>query len=319
MTMKLKNIIILLSAALMVLPSCHKKDEKTTTTPDLDGSLYFNLPMFVDQGETFTLIPKGASNPTTGNVGYCWYNSWKTGRDTVKRETGIGDGSWTVTVPSKTGTYTISCMAFANGYANMTSSKAFTVVDPSLNGSLKGAGYQVDSVKFTDPRDGNVYFLATAGGKVWMQNNLYFKGLGASYENSVAMDPIMGRLYNWKEAVSACPQGWHLPTDAEFAALAENAGSLMADVTFNDSKMWTFWPQVKITNASKFSAIPAGYAIDQEGSRKYTGTNKYAVFWTADNDEDSGVYRYIYVDKNIVYSAYGDKDSFLASVRCVKD
>ena len=331
--MKIKSFILIFSAAaMMALPSCHKKDEETEVDPYLDGSLSFTLPLFITKGEIVTLTPVGASNPT-GGVGYYWYSSWDDKRDTVKRESDIGDGSWTVTLPSETGTYSITGSAFAKGYSNLSYTRAFTLVDPSLDGSVKGAGYQKDSVTFTDPRDGGLYYLATAGGNIWMQNNLYFTGSGVSYENSPSMDVISGRLYNWNEAVEACPDGWHLPSDSDFAALAGTtgeeysagqiftgaAGSLMTDATFNEGKMWTFWPEVKITNTTKFSAIPFGYAIDQEGSRKFTGTNKYAVFWTSDNDEDTGVYRYIYMDKNNVYTANGDKESFLAFVRCVKD
>lgn len=330
MKMKIKRFILILSAAALVaLPSCHKKDKETEADPYLDGSLSFSMPLFVLQKQVLTLTPKGASNPT-GGVGYYWYNSWTEKRDTVKRENETGDGSWTVTMPSEVGTYTVSAAAFATGYTSLSAYKEFVVVDPALEGSLKGAGYQKDSVTFTDPRDGGLYYLATAGGNVWMQNNLHYSGSGVSYENSGAMDKIAGRLYTWNEAVEACPEGWHLPSDAEFAALAGEdfsagqiftgaAGNLMTDARFNDLKMWTFWPEVKITNSTRFSAIPFGYAIDQEGINRFTGTNKYAVFWTSDNDEDTGVYRYIYMDKNNIYPSDGDKESFRASVRCVKD
>ena len=318
--MKIRSIILILSTvALTVLPACHKDDDETTTNPYLNGTLDFVMPSYVLQGEDFHLIPKGASHPSGGGVGYVWYCSWITGRDTVKTENGIGDGSWDVSVPEALGTYNITVMAFATDYSSLTTSHAFTVVDPAINGSLKGAGYQIDSVKFTDPRDGGIYFLATAGGKVWMQNNLYYSNSGVSYEYSSAMDKIAGRMYNWYEAMEACPEGWHLPSDAEFAALTGSAGEMMADVTLNDNKMWTFWPNVVISNKVKFSAAPFGYAIDQEGNQKYAGTNSYATFWTSDNDGDAGLYRYIYVSKDSIFSAFGDKESFRASVRCVRN
>ncbi|MBO6248259.1 MAG: hypothetical protein J6N54_05555 [Bacteroidales bacterium] len=330
--MKLRSIILILStAAMTVLTACHKeKDSSSTVSPYLDGTLKFSMSLFALPGQEFSLTPSGASNPSGEGVGYCWYCSWITERDTVKTPTGVGDGSWSFTAPESTGTYTVHLMAFAPNYSALNTSQSFTVVDPSLNGSLKGAGYQADSVKFIDPRDGATYYLATTGGKVWMQNNLYFTGKGVSYEYSPAMDKIAGRLYNWNEAKEACPEGWHLPSDAEFTAMVGSsvekgetvvgsAGDLMADVTFNDAKMWTFWPEVKISNKAKFSAAPFGYAVDQDGAQKYYGTNSYAAFWTSDSEGDAGLYRYIYVSKNNIYSAWGDKQSFRASVRCVKD
>ena len=163
-----------------------------------------------------------------------------------------------------------------------------------------------------------------------MQNNLSYQESGVSYGYCSAVDPIFGKLYTWNEAIKACPDGWHLPSDADFVALTGTeagrgetiygaAGSLMADAYLLGNKMWTYWPDVKITNKSKFSALPIGYAIDREDSQHYVGINDYAVFWTSDEDGESAFYRYIYEDKDNLYSSKGSKDYFRASVRCVKD
>ena len=45
----------------------------------------------------------------------------------------------------------------------------------------------------------------------------------------------------------------------------------------------------------------------------------YAAFWVSDPDSDFGHYRYIFVKQNDVQFGSGDKESFRASVRCVKD
>ena len=335
--MRFRSIISVGAAlALTILPSCHKdKSSSSSTAPYLDGALSYSLPSYVLPGESFTLTPSGVSNPTNkGNVGYYWYSSWLTARDTTKTETGPGDGSWSVTVPLVIGDYSITCFAYATDYSPLNTIKKFSVVDPTVNTTLTGASYNTDSLTFKDSRDGSTYYLSTVGNKVWMQNNLYYDGLGVSYQNSPAIDAIFGRMYTWKEAMEACPSGWHLPSDAEFASLAGAAakdefsageeftgaaGSLMADAYFLESKMWTYWPQVKITNQARFSAIPVGYAVDQEGIQKYSGINSYAAFWTSDSKGDDGMYRYIYVDKDNVYLSNGNKDSFRASVRCVKD
>ena len=319
---------------LAIIPSCHKKNSDSETDPYLDGALSYYIPMYTLQGETYKLTPTGVYNPTTGNVGYYWYSSWITSKDTTKTETGQGDGSWTVKTPDETGSHTITCYAYATDYSPLYTIRTFYVVDTTLNSSITGAAYQADSLTFKDSRDGGTYYLSTIGGKVCMQNNLYYKKSGVSYQESTAVDPLFGRLYTWEEAQTACPSGWHLPSDAEFAAIASAAsgstysagqefegaaGSLMADAYFLNVKMWTFWPQVKITNNVKFSALPIGYAVDQDGRQKYSGLNSYATFWTTDNEGSTGIYRYLYVDKPNVYVAKGDKKSFRASVRCIKD
>ena len=329
--MKFRNLLILGTAlSMLVLPSCHKKDDEEKSDPYLDGKLTFSIPDFVLTGETFTLVPTGASNPTTGNVGYSWTSSWISTRDTTKKETASGDGSWTVTMPLKVGTYSITSNAFATGYTPLSAYQEFCVVDPTVNVTITKAGYQIDSTAFKDPRDGKTYYLATTGGNVWMQNNLGYQDSGVSYGYCSAVDPIFGKLYTWNEAIKACPDGWHLPSDADFVALTGTeagrgetiygaAGSLMADAYFLGNKMWTYWPDVKITNKSKFSALPIGYAINWEDSQHYVGINDYAVFWTSDEDGESAFYRYIYEDKDNLYSSKGSKDYFRASVRCVKD
>ena len=334
--MRIRSIITIGAAvALLVLPSCHKKEDDSTSLPYLDGTLSFSIPPYVLKGDTFVLKPSGVTNPTKGTVGYFWYSSWDSVKDTTKRETAQGDGSWTVTVPEEPGTYTVSGCAYAEGYSTLTATSSICVVDTSVNTTITGASYHTDSLTLSDPRDGGLYYLSTIGGDVWMQNNLYYTGSGVSYHDCDVMDNLFGRMYSWNEAVAACPEGWHLPSDAEFARMAGTfvdgssfkageefkgaAGSLMADTYFIGSKMWTYWPEVKITNSSKFSAIPVGYSVDQDGRERFIGLNDYAVYWTSDGEGQTGSYRYIYVDKSSVFTANGDKESFRASVRCVKD
>lgn len=92
----------------------------------------------------------------------------------------------------------------------------------------------------------------------------------------------------------------------------------MVDATFNGSKMWEFWPAVKINNATRFSAIPVGYMVEDGHSTSFKGMNNYAMFWTSDNSGDMAVARYIYVDKPVLYEGEFGKGSMRASVRCVR-
>lgn len=339
--MKIRNIVFIgLSAALTALPSC-KKDEETSSTKEyLNGSLSVTMPAYVTKGEAFSLTPKGVTNPGTGSaadVGYYWSNSWSSDKDTTKTEADkTGDGTYKFTTPSKVGKFSVSCVAFATDYYTTSGTASFSVVDAALDSTVSGA-YSKRDPKFTDPRDGKSYYTVTYNGKTWLKNNLCFSGSGVSFEGSEAMDEIFGRFYSWNEAVKACPEGWHLPSDAEFAELANAlagketgfsekdnftgvAGGVMVDAKFLGTRMWEYWPQVKITNKAGLSALPVGYAIDSGNSQKFTGSYNYAAFWTASQeDEDLAFYRYIYVKQDDIQIGHGDKDSFRASVRCVKD
>lgn len=335
--MRFKHIFILAAVLSMAFVSCKKDKDGTTTTADsLKGSLAFSMPGYVTRGEEFSLTPSGVTNPT-GSVGYYWTRSWLKDKDTTKLENGEGNGSFSFRTPSETGKYTVSCIAFAKGYYTSSGSKTFYVVNPELNTTVTGLGIDPDTDrKLVDGRDSKTYYAAPAGGKVWMMMNLAYSGTGASYEGCPAMDNLFGRFYTWNEAKDACPSGWHLPSDAEWTALANSvapagtvftegedfkgiSGDLMADARFLDEKMWVFWPEVNITNRTRFSAIPAGYATDTGERSRFKGRNSYAAFWTSDSAENNGIYRYFYVSKPDVMTARGDKESFRASVRCVKD
>ncbi len=97
-------------------------------------------------------------------------------------------------------------------------------------------------------------------------------------KDSEAMDPIFGRFYNWKEAscmslkdgiclltpslwkwLRRLPQKGRPSRKADFKGVA---GGLMVDAKFLGTRMWEYWPDVKITNKAGFSALPVGYAVN---------------------------------------------------------
>jgi uncharacterized protein (TIGR02145 family) len=340
--MKIRNIILAgVSAAMIALPSCKKDDDSSSTKDYLSGTLTFTtMPGYMLKGEEYDLTPSGLTNPGTGlaeDIGYYWTTSWDSAKDTTKTESDKeSDGTFKLTAPSAVGEYTVSVVAFATGYYTSSETATFYVVDPALDSTITGAYTGKDPV-FTDSRDNRSYYTTTFNGKTWTKNNLYYSGSGASYESSSAMDAIFGRFYTWNEAVKACPEGWHLPSDAEFAEMANAfasegakfteretftgvAGNLMVDARYLGTRMWEYWPQVKITNKTGFSALPVGYAIDLSDKPKFLSVGDYAMFWTSDSKDDSKAYcRYIYVKQNDIMVNAQDKESFRASVRCVKD
>ena len=147
------------------------------------------------------------------------------------------------------------------------------------------------------------------------------------------MTPIFGRYYTWEEAQSACPDGWRLPADEDWAAVAEIygdtstpgadyeglAGDLMEDLYFNGTRMWEYWREVDVTNAARLSVMPVGYASVEAGSHEFDAVYEYASFWTADETGGFGVCRYIVTSQDIVYYGNMSKTDFACSVRCVSD
>ena len=147
------------------------------------------------------------------------------------------------------------------------------------------------------------------------------------------MQYIFGAYYTWEEAQEACPAGWHLPSEQEWVELLKSlgapsdleplhnspsgAGKLMANAEFNGSRMWDYYRDVTISDIS-ISAIPVGYANVADGKYTFTGLYQYSVFWTSDEYEGKGVYRYIFEQYDNVFVGVADKQSFAASVRCVR-
>ena len=182
--MKFKDIFITALLALAIVPSCKEKDDDTSTKDYLSGTLTFDMPAFVTKGETFTLVPTGLKNPTTGNLGYYWYSTWNSQKDTTKTETGPGDGAFTVTVPDEIGEYSIYCIAFATDYYTSSGSSTFYVIDPEIKTTITDSGLSFTDERVTDPRESKSYFVTTIGGKKWFKNNLYYSGSGISYAYS---------------------------------------------------------------------------------------------------------------------------------------
>lgn len=331
---------ILAAVALLAIAFGCKKDDDEDTQPSLNGTVKFTMPMYVYAGETIHIAPTGVyrKNAADTLLSVYVYDSARGVRDTLRSE---GDGpevkaEFDFTVPDTLGYYYLSVSYDSKDYYARSSTRYYHIVDTTLNtGTMRGYKFADTDGQFTDPRDGRTYRTLKAGNSEWMKQNLAYEKAGTSRNGDKASSFIFGRFYTWTEATGTlCPEGWHLPTDAEFIALAEAAGAssvtspsdipdaagrLMGDIYFYKTKMWEFWPDVKITDNIGFSAIPVGYATLSGSVYTYYGMNEYACFWTADEvDSDFAIARYIYHDKPAVVAARVPKESFAASVRCVK-
>lgn len=173
-----------------------------------------------------------------------------------------------------------------------------------------------------DNRDGKIYKVATFDTQTWMIENLNYsscstKGQSWCYDNNEANCAQYGRLYSWTAAMGIdskfqkqyttlsgtqrgiCPEGFHIPSDAEtdilIAYLEENNNIAEFNFQFGGKKNF------------------AGYAdLDRE-----------AYLWTADEDhsEFGGVENVRIWSYSETFSFGGGsifKDSGL-SIRCVKD
>lgn len=351
------NSLIIIAACALVLGSCKKDDDSSTVLPSLSGTLKFDVPEYIPQNAFIRMTPSGVTHPDGNNIGYYWKVTTPMPKaDTTRYENGLdkngnpSDGTFKYTFPDTLKTYTVGCYAFASGYSYSNATRYCTVVKGGIDGSITGLGL---SSAQTVEIEGKKYPYVTVGDVDWMCRNVADPSAGAPYMNYLAMDDVFGRYYSYEEALTICPSGWELPTDADWTSLAEAAGAeepevvhsdikgvaaaLMGDGSFNEEKLWEYWPEVgDITNAIGVSMIPVGYVMlnDKDTEAKnhefidytypnaqFKGYMNYAAFWTADEvqDEDGmAYYRYVIATQPDLMIGKTSTTSFGASVRCIR-
>lgn len=181
---------------------------------------------------------------------------------------------------------------------------------------------------FTDSRDGQTYATVQIGNQTWFAENLnYHTGFSRWYDNHSDNGDVYGRLYTWDAAMTACPDGWHLPTDEEWKTLEMNLGmdesvangkGYRGTDEGNKMKSTSGWnSNGNGTNSSGFNALPGGY--DNFGDVFFNLGNT-GNWWTGSEHLDSRAWiRMLYYDGNKVFRDNYDKSTSGFSVRCLKD
>jgi len=154
------------------------------------------------------------------------------------------------------------------------------------------------------------------GSQTWMAENLNCGVKGSKcYDDDPANCKKYGRLYDWATAKTACPSGWHLPTDAEWTTLIDYAGG--RSNAGKKLKARSGWDEGgNGTDDYGFSALPGGFGK----SNGYFGSvGETGFWWSASEDDSYDAYQWAmdYSD-NSAHWDYDDK-SLLLSVRCVQD
>lgn len=194
---------------------------------------------------------------------------------------------------------------------------------------------------FIDLRDGNEYSTIKIGEQCWMKENLawlprifiengsfdspryYVYGYdGNSLSEALGTNNYnnYGVLYNWTAAISACPEGWHLPSFLEWDEiirfLGQEAGCKMKTIAH------THWknPNACATNSSGFSGLPGGNYLPLYGEGSFEELKQSAYFWSSTEGGGSWVAYYIslHYDRGSTGLSTIIKSRGY-SVRCLKD
>jgi uncharacterized protein (TIGR02145 family) len=175
------------------------------------------------------------------------------------------------------------------------------------------------SETFTDPRDGKTYKAVKIGKQIWMAENLnYQAGNSWCYYNNNSNCQKYGRLYHWNTAISICPSGWHLPTDAEWKTLEATAGGEVAGRRLMSRTGWFEYGNCgNGTDDFGFAALPGGRIFNRLG--EFVESDK-GFWWTATVSPGGGSA----IFRSLGCSEYGygcgwGTSAGAHSVRCVKD
>jgi uncharacterized protein (TIGR02145 family) len=139
-------------------------------------------------------------------------------------------------------------------------------------------------------------------------------------------DPDYGALYTYAAAIAdnwtednnvnqgICPDGWHLPTDAEWTILTTFLGGTSVAGGEMKETGTTHWnsPNTGATNSSGFAALPSGYRHSNDGTFNNVGYNGF--WWSSSN----AYYRYLsFNNANAIRGVTNKSYGFF--VRCIRD
>ncbi len=199
--------------------------------------------------------------------------------------------------------------------------------------------------------ENNVYNTVKIGTQCWMKENLrttqtpdgteieheeafYSQTLDMAYYypgDEADSVEIYGLLYNYVAATNnyasgnrgICPEGWHLPTDEEWATLNAYVSNLTAAgpvPMMQAPRGWDYYAEWGPSNETGFSAVPAGgtNSIDpMEETPEWFGFGKWAMFHSSDDEGDESTeVKLLYHDRLDIYTETIGKYHG-ASIRCI--
>jgi len=205
-----------------------------------------------------------------------------------------------------------------------------------VGSSSSGGGLATPTkTTFVDDRDNKTYKKVKIGTQTWMAENLNYAGeagneIGRCYDNDPANCTEYGRLYDWSMAMNGaasstatpsgvrgvCPDGWHLPSDAEWTTLTDYVGG--DDIAGKILKSTTGWSIGPGTDDYGFSALPGGGGFADDGRFAFVADGISGIWWSATEIVSYSAWRCNMGRDSNVNRGYNNK-SGLFSVRCVQD
>ena len=192
---------------------------------------------------------------------------------------------------------------------------------------------------FLDHRNGKVYPTVLINNQCWMRKNLNIGTMVDSltaqtdnsiiekycYKNMEANCDAYGAYYQWNEMMQystaesvqgICPDGWHVPSDAEWYTLENFVDQSINNPNLSGARGTNGGRELKLSGSSGFDALLDGYR-NYLGSFSNFGT--FAFFWVSTSVNTSNAWiRSVNSTDNKIYRDWYTKERG-QNVRCLKD
>jgi len=277
--------------------------------------------------------------------GVCWSTSQNPTTDDAKTSDGSGSGSFISSLTRLLPSTTYYIRAYATNS-----------VQTSYGNTLS---FTTQPIPIVIVFDGHEYSTISIGNQIWMTENLQTthyqngdpiitgltnndwstttSGAYSIYNDDDANIDSYGLLYNWYAVTdnrNICPAGWHVPSNNDWAILADyliangfgfegngiDIGKAMAATSGWDPSTitGTVGNNQPENNISGFSAVPAGFR-NRDGSYDYAGS--YGFWWSTSESSDGSIYAphsFLHYTSDILGNTDFNKHKGL-SVRCLRD
>ncbi len=351
---------------------------QTIAIPFYETQLHYELPVVITDTVSdiadFTATCGGTVTDDGGDStvtrGVCWSTSPNPIIDNIHTLDGHGMGNFTSSLTGLQSGLTIYVRAYATNHEGTAYGNEVTFTIPiNPNGDSRSCP---NTPTLTDV-DGNMYNTVQIGEQCWMRENLrttrYADGTPIEHGNggsdttaywyypmdNAANQHNYGLLYNWPAVMRGvtgsaanpsgvqgiCPDGWHVPSDAEWTQLTDYVSTHSEYVCggnyINIAKAMVStvgWDLASATdpclagndspatnNATGFGALPAGYGNDDYTNEFiYGGLGYNTAFWTstiAEVSYDPVYYRLFHFNLAEIIRNYDYGYQSANAVRCV--
>ena len=253
--------------------------------------------------------------------------------------------------------------SFSGSYSDLTDAPTM-YTQAQVDALITNLQNQINDLKPLEDVDGNTYEFIKYGDQVWTVENAEMvtyrdgttipqvtdatewsnltTGAWCYYDN----DPTKGKLYNWFAVMGVhdndentpnkefAPEGWHVPTDAEWTTLEEYliANGYNYDGTTSGNKIakamasttgWTsstidgaIGNNQSLNNSTGFNAIPEGYRAD---TGSFTGEGPITIFWSSTQNSTNNAWGRYMNNSYIELNRSNYNKQLGVSVRFVRD